>query len=91
MRCLNITNQLLNDPEKSGIYHFSGAPDVSWCSFANTILEKAGRSSIAVPILTTDYKTKAKRPQNSRLDCSLTEKTFKINRPLWHDEVKNFN
>ncbi|MDB9810495.1 dTDP-4-dehydrorhamnose reductase, partial [Planktomarina temperata] len=28
--CLQIANQLIQDTTKSGIYHFSGAPDVSW-------------------------------------------------------------
>ena len=30
--CLTIAQQLQDAPEKIGTYHFSGAPDASWCS-----------------------------------------------------------
>ena len=29
--CLSIAEQLIQDQSKSGIYHYSGQPDVSWC------------------------------------------------------------
>ena len=31
--CITIANQLIDEPQKSGIYHYSGYPDVSWCEF----------------------------------------------------------
>ena len=35
--CLEIAGQLIADPGKSGTYHFSGGPDVSWADFAREI------------------------------------------------------
>lgn len=81
--CLNIAKQLIDDPSKSGIYHFSGAPDVSWANFAKEIFAQAGREVEVRPIPSSDYPTPAKRPLNSRLDCSSTEQVFGIPRPAW--------
>ena len=83
--CVSIAQQLIQEPRKSGIYHFSGKPNVSWCQFANVIFEKAGRKVVANPILTSEYPTLAQRPINSRLNCGLTESTFNIPRPDWRD------
>ena len=86
--CLSIVEQLIKDPTKSGIYHYTGQPDVSWCKFANAIFKKGGCKTIANPILTTDYPTPAIRPLNSRLNCALTEHTFAITRPFWQNGLE---
>jgi dTDP-4-dehydrorhamnose reductase len=83
LTCLKIANQLIHDPSKSGTYHYSGAPDVSWADFAAEIFDQARRQVIVSPISSVDYSTLAKRPLNSRMDCSLTEQTFGISRPDW--------
>ena len=81
--CLSIAQQLCEDPDKTGTYHFSGAPDVSWCTFARDIFAQAGRSTHVSPIATRDYPTPAARPLNSQLDCQTTEQVFGISRPNW--------
>ena len=81
--CLSIAQQLCDDPDKTGTYHFSGAPDVSWCTFAREIFAQAGRSTHISPIATRDYPTPAARPLNSQLDCQTTEQVFGISRPNW--------
>jgi dTDP-4-dehydrorhamnose reductase len=86
--CLQMVEQLIADPSKSGTYHYSGAPDVSWADFARAIFTQAGRAVTVIPIPTTDYPTPAKRPLNSRMDCSATEQAFGIPRPDWRDGLK---
>ena len=86
--CVSIAKQLMQDSKKTGFYHFSGFPDVSWCQFANTIFEQAGRQAIAQPIHTSRHPTPAPRPLNSRLDCSMTKDVFGISRPNWRDGLK---
>jgi len=81
--CLHMAAQLRDNPAKSGTYHFSGAPDVSWADFARAIFDKAGLTPEVADIPTTDYPTPAARPLNSRLDCSTTKATFGIARPDW--------
>ncbi len=86
--CVSIAKQLIEDPSKTGIYHFSGKPDVSWCKFANTIFEQAGRETVATPITSSEYHTPALRPSNSRLDCTFTKEVFGISRPNWNDGLE---
>jgi len=86
--CLSIAEQLIQDPSKSGIYHYSGQPNVSWCQFANAIFEQMDCKTIASPIPTTEYPTPASRPLNSRLDCEVTQDTFGIARPFWRDGLE---
>jgi len=83
--CLQIAEQLIADPSKSGTYHYSGAPDVSWADFARAIFDQARRAVTVTPIPTTDYPTPAKRPLNSRMDCSAMKQVFGIPRPDWRD------
>lgn len=88
MACLQIAEQLIQEPSKSGIYHFSGTPDVSWADFAREIFEQAGKSVTVTPIPSTDYPTPAQRPLNSRMDCTATKRVFGIERPDWITGLK---
>jgi dTDP-4-dehydrorhamnose reductase len=81
--CLTIADQLMADPAKSGIYHFAGAPDVSWKDFAQAIFAAAHCNVAVSGIPTSAYPTPAQRPLNSRLDCSATTAAFGIARPDW--------
>jgi dTDP-4-dehydrorhamnose reductase len=81
--CLTIAEGLIDDPARTGTYHFSGAPDVSWADFARAIFEEAGREVTVEDIPTSDYPTLAPRPLNSRLDCGATEAAFGLPRPDW--------
>ena len=83
--CLQIAEQLIADPSKSGTYHFSGAPDVSWADFARAIFDQTGKAVRVTPIPTTAYPTPAIRPLNSRMDCGATQRAFGIQRPDWRD------
>ncbi|USG62663.1 dTDP-4-dehydrorhamnose reductase [Sneathiella marina] len=65
-----------------GIYHYSGAPSLTWFGFAQAIF--AGRDKpVLHPIPTKDYPTPAARPKNSVLDCSKIKRVFDIDQPDW--------
>ena len=81
--CLQIAEQLQQDPSKSGTYHFSGAPDVFWAEFATEIFAQADRNVQVTPIPTKYYPTPASRPLNSRMDCSAIQQAFGVVRPNW--------
>jgi dTDP-4-dehydrorhamnose reductase len=66
-----------------GTHHFSGAPDTSWADFAREIMARAGLSCTINDIPTSAYPTPARRPANSRLDCSALAAAFGIARPDW--------
>lgn len=87
--CLTIATQLQGDPSKSGIYHFSGAPDVSWADFAREIFKRAMLPCVVEDIPSSAYPTPAKRPKSSRLDCTHLE-VFGLARPDWAAEINHF-
>ena len=86
--CISVADQLIRDPSKLGIYHYSGQPNVSWCQLANAIFEQMNCKTTAIPIPTTEFPTPARRPLNSRLDCEATHDIFGIARPFWRDGLE---
>lgn len=82
--CVTIAEALISDSDKSGIYHFSGAPDTSWAGFAREIMTRAGLDCRIEEIPSADYPTPAPRPLNSRLDCHATETAFGLAQPDWY-------
>lgn len=80
--CLHIAQALRADPGKSGIQHFSGAPDTSWAEFARAIMAEAGLACRIEDIPTSDWPTPARRPLNSRLNCAGLG-AFGLARPDW--------
>ena len=81
--------QLAADPSKSGSYHFSGAPDVSWASFARETFALSGIDCAVEDIPTSAYPTPATRPLNSRMDNSRTAEVFGIARPDWRAGLRD--
>ena len=84
---LAMARQMQDDPQKGGLYHFAGAPDVSWAGFAREIFAQAGLACEVRDIPASDYPTPARRPANSRLDCSRIARDFGIDRPDWRDDL----
>ena len=80
---LEMARQMQADPSKDGNYHFAGAPDVSWADFARAIFARSGLSPVVEDIPTSAYPTPARRPLNSRLDCTAITRDFGIARPDW--------
>jgi len=85
--CITIAKALVSEPEKSGIYHFSGSPETSWADFARAIFDTAKIPCAVTDIPSSDYPTPAKRPLNSRLDCSSTKAAFGVSRPDWRKSL----
>ena len=68
---------------QGGTHHFAGIPDTSWADFARAIMATANLPCEIRDIPTSEYPTPAKRPLNSRLDCSALTTAFGIPRPDW--------
>ncbi len=66
-----------------GIHHFAGAPDTSWAGFARQIMARAGLACQITDIPSSAYPTPARRPLNSRLDCTGFTAAFGLPRPDW--------
>ncbi len=66
-----------------GIHHFAGTPDTSWADFARAIMAAGNLPCQITDIPSSAYPTPAKRPHNSRLDCTSLSR-FGLTRPDWH-------
>lgn len=85
--CLTVAQALRTDSDKSGTYHFSGNPDVSWKDFAVKIFAQSGRKVAVQGIPSSQYPTPAVRPLNSRMECTDIKAAFGIERPDWRKGV----
>ncbi|MGP9803370.1 dTDP-4-dehydrorhamnose reductase [Paracoccus sp. NSM] len=82
---LQMLARMRDDPAKGGLYHFAGDPQISWAGFAARIMAQAGLACRIRPIASADYPTPARRPLNSRLDCTAITRDFGLARPDWRD------
>jgi dTDP-4-dehydrorhamnose reductase len=89
---LVISGQLPDRPagdDGFGIFHAAGTGDTSWAGFASAIFDRAEAAGAkpvrVVPIATADYPTPARRPANSRLDCSKLDRNYGVSQPHWFD------
>ena len=80
---LRMADGILDGGAASGIYHFAGAPWISWAGFAEEIFAQAGLSVEVQGIASPAYPTPAGRPLNSRLECSELGRVFGIEPPDW--------
>jgi dTDP-4-dehydrorhamnose reductase len=92
---LAIARIAVEEPERPvwGTYHAAGTGYVSWCGLAREVMRvsaaRGGPSANVVPITTADYPTPAKRPANSRLECSKLSETFGVTLPDWQIGVSD--
>jgi dTDP-4-dehydrorhamnose reductase len=73
-------------PEYRGIFHATGAGETTWHGFATAIFEEAAARQSppqVQPITTADWPTPARRPADSRLDCTKLAQVFGITLPPW--------
>ena len=70
-----------------GVYHLTAQGETSWFGFASAIathLRNQGkRVATLQPIPSSAYPTPARRPLNSRLDCSRLQQDWHVQLPDW--------
>jgi len=73
----------------SGIYHMANSGVTNWCDFAREIFAQLKQKNIplkvkeVVAIKSSEYKTAAPRPHNSRFEMVKLKKDFEIIMPQW--------
>lgn len=73
-----------------GTYHASNEGFCSWYEFACAIIQKAGLPARVVPVPSSEYPTRARRPMNSRMSKDkLTACGFR-RLPPWDDALTRF-
>lgn len=89
-----ISRRLLDDPTlPSGIWHFANRGETTWHGLATHIFACAALKGVKVPrevqaITTDEYPTLARRPADSRLDCSSLNENFNIFPRPWQVAVE---
>ncbi|WLH68804.1 dTDP-4-dehydrorhamnose reductase [Pseudomonas sp. FP2309] len=79
-------------PGEWGVYHLTARGETSWFGFAQAIAEhlradgKACAELEAIP--SSAYPTPARRPLNSRLNCSRLQQQWQVSQPPWQDALR---
>lgn len=80
---------LQSGTEQSGLWHLTAGGQTSWHGFAEAIFEEAvlhgllPRAPRVLPITTSEYPTRARRPGYSCLDTSRLQGDFGLQLPPW--------
>lgn len=77
--------------EFSGVYHAAGSGDTTWHGLAVATFEQAARHGMrraeVEAITTADWPTPARRPADSRLDCTKLADVFGVRLPPWPESL----
>ena len=76
--------------EKYGTYHATNEGFCSWAELAEKTFEIKGCDCKVNPVPSDAYKTKAKRPLNSRLSKRSLDQNGFQRLPFWQDAVKEY-
>ena len=80
------------DPSMRGLFHATGSGEGSWADLAEAIFAASaahdGPSARVNRITTAEYPTPARRPANSRLDCSKLAALHGVRLPHWRQSVE---
>ncbi len=80
------------DPMLRGVFHMTAQGEASWADFAEGVFEssasRGGPFATVRRITTAQYPTPAKRPANSRLDCSRIARAHGVVLPHWRDALE---
>lgn len=74
-----------------GTYHLTAQGETSWFGFAQAISEQLKARGLPcaelLPIPSSEYPTPARRPLNSRLDCTRLAEQWQVSQPHWHQAL----
>jgi dTDP-4-dehydrorhamnose reductase len=73
-----------------GIFHFAPRGYVSRFDLAKFAITEAGISADILPCSSADIKTQARRPLNSRFNCSKIDKLLDWKRPEWRESLSKY-
>jgi dTDP-4-dehydrorhamnose reductase len=84
---LGLTQSILKSTAQGGVYHLAAPGSTTWYDLAAAIFagwkERGRRVPTLEPISTSGYPTAARRPANSRLDCTKIHRVYGVRLPPW--------
>lgn len=78
------------ETEKYGVYHATNEGFCSWAEFASKIMELSGAETKIIPIPSSEYKSTAVRPSNSRLSKKSLDENGFDRLPDWKNALKRY-
>lgn len=84
-----ILKVIKEDSTNYGMYHFSNKGETSWFGFAQEIFKQKKIQINLQPIISENYKTKAKRPMFSVLNNSKNVKELGVIQKSWKKSLSN--
>jgi dTDP-4-dehydrorhamnose reductase len=84
-----IIEIIMNNKNKSGLFHYSNQGEISWFEFARSIREFYKLDCKIIGVSTDEFKTLAKRPKYSLLDKSKIKKTLSLEIPNYKQSLIN--
>jgi dTDP-4-dehydrorhamnose reductase len=89
---LAIAQRILRNgwhPAFAGVFHAAGSGGTTWFGLASALFAEAARhgarTPALTPITTAEWPTRARRPADSRLDCTKLATVFGVRLPDWQD------
>ena len=77
--------------DRFGTFHLAAGGIATWAEFATAIFaasaERGGPAARVVPIASAEYQTPARRPANSRLDCTKISRVYGVSLPHWQSSL----
>ncbi len=86
---LTIASKFHRGADGEGLYHYQGAPAVSWADFAEKIFELARQNVEIRRIPTSEFPTPAERPLRTVLNCARIERDFGLASPDWREGLRD--
>lgn len=89
-----VARRLARDPDPAlrGTFHMTASGHGSWADFAEAIFAglaaRTGKVVAVERITTAEYPTPARRPANSRLDCTRLREAYGIVLPDWRTSTE---
>ena len=84
-----IIEIIINNKNKSGLFHYSTEGEISWFEFAKSIREFYNLDCKIIGVSSKEFKTLAKRPQYSLLNKSKIKKIFNLEIPNYKQSLEN--
>jgi len=84
-----IIEIILNNKNKSGLFHYSNEGEITWFEFARSIRELYNLDCEIIGVSSKEFKTLAKRPKYSLLNNSKIKTTFNLEIPNYKESLKD--
>lgn len=78
------------ETDKYGIYHATNENYCSWAEYAAEIMRLSGAKTKIIPVESSEYKTAAVRPTNSRMSKASLDNAGFSRLPAWQNALERF-